>query len=291
MEVGFSTPSDPHRIGGVPAFGALRSSDHLERRRSRELTAHSDQGRLLLRPEFRPGIDVFGDGCRVEVVDIADRNHRRHDAVADVAVGDCVHGHLREARVTDQGAFDGCGTDVLAVHSQPTGTASREVDVTVDVGVRQIATPVLAVAHSLGVGFRVLVVPGECAWAGDIDQFTSCLVGVGDPAVGIEDCRRAWRSGLGIEDLDAVREQSEGAGPGNRCRGDRNAALGGTEPVDDASVEAPDEGGDGGRRTLVAVHDLQGVVPLGRHLGGGSDEGQRLSDVVGVRDSVLVNVG
>ena len=132
--------------------------------------------------------------------------------------------------------------------------------------------------HPLRIGVWVVVVALELSDSGFVDQLTGHL-------------RWARLAGVDVDDVDVDGQWAQR--PRRRFRGasDRDAALGGSESVDDDRAEPLGETIDVTRRALVAVGGPQGVIGVVGLLGCGQHVRQRLADVVGVRDAIAPDVG
>ena len=88
---------------------------------------------------------------------------RDHHLVADVDRRHRVDRGEHDVGMAGEHQLDRRGREVLAVDAQPVASAAGEVEEAVLVAVAEVAGPVHAVAHALGVGFGVVVVALEAA--------------------------------------------------------------------------------------------------------------------------------
>src|SRR5204863_3183197 len=90
--------------------------------------------------------------------------------------------------------------EVLTIDPEPVAGTAGEVEEALRVPVAEIAGPVDAVAHAFGVGFGIVVITLEAAAAVGVHDLADRGLGVEQPAGGVEDRRRAFFPGLGVED-------------------------------------------------------------------------------------------
>ena len=214
----------------------------------------------------------------------------RHHRVAHLIVGNRVDGDLTDVGEARQDSLDGPCRHVLAVDAHPVAGSAREVEPSVDVLVGEVARPVHAVAQPFRRGRGVVVVAGEHARAGGVDDLADRVVGV-DECTGVVELR--WWTigpGCGVVDGDAWESLPDGAAWSSWFAGDDDRQLGGAEAIPDLAVETSCEVVDVAVGGFVAERGAQCVVCVVGLLGSREDVGERFADVVHVGDAVAPNV-
>ncbi len=266
----------PHRIAAVDALCRQLPLEHLEGHRARKFRADADVGRPLLGPQVgllgQEGAELFG-------IELRARRHdeRGHHLVAYDRVWHRVHRDLGGVRVAQQHALDGGRAQVFAVDPHPITKPPSKIRVAVLVAIGEVTTVVHAAGHPLGLGGLVVVVALEASGPRGVDDLA-------------DHPHRTRLAGVGVDDLDAVRQWPQRARRGVGGPRDGDPALGGTEPVLDDAPEPASEALDVGGHALVAVHRPQRVVGIVGPLGRGQHVGQRLAHVVGIGGAVPADV-
>jgi len=260
---------DSHdRIVAFEALGRQLALEHLEGHRAGEFGADPDVGRPLLGPEVGLPGQESADLLGVELG--PRRQHQRgHHLVADHRFRHRVDGHLGHVGVPQQHPLDRGGAQVLAVDPHPITKPPREIRIAGLVAVGQIAGVVYPARHPLGLGGLVVVVALEAARPGGVHQLA-------------DHSGRTGRTGVGVDDLDALGQRAQRTFRGVGGARDRHPAFGGTEPVLDDAAESARESFDVAGDALVPVDGPQRVVRVVRPLGRGEHVRQGLADVVGV---------
>ena len=178
---------------------------------------------------------------------------------------------------------------MLAVHPAPLGRPAGEVEVTLGVDVAEVTAPVPTTARGPGVGLGVVVVPLEGTGACRAHDLPDALLGVREPAGGVEAGRREEAAVL-VDDLHRIAHPAHRPWRHPRLAVDGHTPLGRAEGVHHLDAEAGAEGVHHLRRSFVTERDPQGVVGVVGSGGRVEDVGERLAGVVEVRRSVAAHV-
>jgi len=236
------------------------------------------------------GSQEGGEGVRVEDGS-GPQLQGGHDLVTGHRIGHGVDDGEDDVAVAGEDAAHGGGGEVLPVDAQPVVGTTGEVEEAPIVAVGEVTGPVPAVAQAGLFGVVVVPVALEAGPPGLGDELSDGVVGVGEPAVGIEAGDGTLVTGGGVDDGGVGGGPAESTPGRVGCALDDGTTFGGAVGIDDAAPEARGEAGQVVLGPFVAEDPGQRVVGVVGPFGGGQDVGEGLTDVVEVGDAVTPDVG